>query len=239
MALNNKNYSTKSGIIPDEITGVPYSITTGDVQNYLQHKINCVLKAVANKNGTETENIEVNVYSTESGSKFVPFMVSLPMNALKDNSKQHKRKGAAIFNVKSEDGTAQLKDELFNLLKNYAYNDRDYNAFGSTDWQNMRGVGRESAYRLQNFLIPRITNMNGNRDQTVLLLVDPLRVFHDMLQIEGDRSEFYVEIVSWKKQETGKFRYNVRRCKGNPHNNKKKKKMEGDIINQIMTNRRR
>ena len=50
MASNTK-FITRSGITPNE-KELPYSITTSQVEKYLQDKIDVVLNRVAKQNGT-------------------------------------------------------------------------------------------------------------------------------------------------------------------------------------------
>ena len=71
--------------------------------------------------------------------------------------------------------------------------------------------------------------------EAITFLVDPVRVFYDMLVFDNNNTNFRIEIRSWQKIRSGEFRYEVRRI----INKKKGKKGNGgnniaDEINRKM-----
>jgi hypothetical protein len=47
--------------------------------------------------------------------------------------------------------------------------------------------------------------------ERVTFLIDPIRVFHDMLVMENNNANFKVEIENWQKIRSGEFRYDMKR----------------------------
>lgn len=226
--------NTRSGLTPNE-NGLPFTITTTDVENYLQRKMNIINSSMAQAGNPK--NIDVRVYTTEAGTKFVPFVVILPLDVLQNN-KNKRNDEPDIFNPKSEDKSANLLEPYYNLLKSYVYNKDDENAFFAEDWRRARGVSRDTSPSLKMMRTPKVTSMDGGRVQVVSVMIDPLRIFHDMLIMTDDnRRDFKIEISGWQKIRTGEFRYDVKRMMYSK-NKKKYKDTFAEELNRKMRGRR-
>lgn len=221
MVSNTKNdIRTKAGIRPDE-NELPFTISTSQVEEYLQKKVD----AVANKIGDGEVN--VSVYSTEAGKAFIPFMVTLPTKVMKDGKKSGDTKNIpSIFLGGESQGTevnANMRPEYFAVFSPYTYSKTDEQAFFSEDWRRARKVNRGSSVILKNYRTPKISKLQSNGgERVVLLMIDPLRVFHDMLTIPDDNRQFKPEITGLRKQKDGEYMYQMRRVLNK--NNKKKYK---------------
>ena len=203
---------TRSGLTPDE-TGLPYSITTSKVEEYLQRKVNTISSGIANTTGEAEKNVSIRIYTTEAGRNFLPFIIVLPLDVLADNPNKKKHTGEhPMFNPKDTDRTVHLRKEYYELFKAYIYNKEDQGAFFSDDWRRARGVARDTSQVLASTRLPKIVSLNNGRLQVVTLLLDPLKVFHDMLESTDDnRRDFRVDIEDWRKIDEGEYRYDVKR----------------------------
>ena len=237
MASNNQNeLVTRAGLNPNE-TELPYSITTTMVEKYLQNKIDVVMNRSAN-NGGQSEKIELRLYTTEAGKAFLPFVVVLPMEALEDRKKKNKKPMPSIFDTKDTDGSANLKPELYKLLSAYTYNKEDETAFFSDDWRRARRVNRETSPVLKNLRTPKVTSMENGKLRVVSFMIDPIRVFHDMLIIPTDNRSFRVEVTGWQKIQTGEYRYDLKRVINKGKNGKKYRDTLADELNRKMRGNR-
>lgn len=232
MASNTTNFKTRAGIAPNE-KELPYSITTHDVEEYLQGKIDVVLNRMASQNGTVKESIDVRVYTTEAGKSFLPFVVILPMDVLEKRPKKSNKKVPSIFDTKGTDGSANMRPELYKLFSAFVFNKDDEQAFFSDDWRRARHVNRETSPVLKGLRTPKVTSMENGRLQVVSFMIDPLRVFHNMLEIEGDTRQFKVDITGWQKMQTGEYRYDVNRVI-NKGKNRKYRDTLADELNRKM-----
>ena len=114
MASQNNNLTTRSGLNPNE-SKLPYSITTSDVEAYLQKKIDTMLNKVATQTNTQPEKIDVRVYTTEAGKSFLPFVVILPLEVLESGRSKKQKQMPSIFDTKETDGTAKIKKEIYEV----------------------------------------------------------------------------------------------------------------------------
>ena len=228
---SNDIYRTRAGIQPSE-QELPFSITTIDVENYLQRKLNVVVNGMRQNGIYNGEDIDLNVVTVEMGSKFIPFTVVLPMSVLKE--KKYRPKGElSIFNPKDSDATVNIYEPIIKMLSSYSYDAADGKAFFSADWRRARGVSTTTSNILKRNRLPRIQKFNNGSMERVTFLIDPIRVFHDMLVMDGNNTNFRVDIENWQKIKSGEFRYDVKRV------TTKKKKHKGgkglaDEINQRM-----
>lgn len=203
------NYITRGGITPNQ-NSLPYSITTSDVETYLQKKVDVVVSDLRKK-GMNIADIDVHVTTSQAGEKFLPFIVVLPMSALKDNMRKNNDE-PSIFNPKESDRSANMIDGLYYLFRSFIYDKGDEAAFFSDDWRRQRGVARGTSEYLRTLRTPKITTVpiNNTRMEMVVFMIDPLRIFHDMLVMGNDKN-FRVEITNWKKLSAGEYQYDMNR----------------------------
>lgn len=226
--MANEIIRTRSGLTPDERT-LPFTVTTLDVEDYLQKKMDVVCNGIARNTGNAPMKIDVKVQTIEAGTKFIPFVVVLPLTVLKEN-KKNDNDIPSIFNPRDEDRTANMQDPFYHLFKCYIYNKDDESAFFAEDWRRARGVSRETSPFLKTIRTPKIMPAdNGNMD-LVYFMIDPLRVFYDMLSsTDSSQTDFRIEISSWQKIKNGEFKYFVKR----EIFSKKSKKYKNTIIDEL------
>ena len=224
---NEVIYKTRAGIVPSE-QELPFSITTSQVEEYLQRKLNVVVNGMRQNGFYNGEDIDVRVITVELGSKFIPFTVVLPMNVLKDKRKQRHNDEPSIFNPKDSDGTVAIHDSIAKMFSSYTYDKSDGEAFFSADWRRARGVSTTTSAVLKRNRMPRVQKFGGNMEM-VTFLIDPIRVFHDMLMMDNNNANFMIEIDNWQKLRSGEFKYDMRRVV----RKKKGKKGGNDIADEI------
>ena len=221
---SNEIYKTRAGIQPSE-QELPFSITTTDVKQYMQRKLNVVVNGMRQNGLYSGEDIEVEVITVEMGSNFIPFTVVLPMNVLKERKRRSKDE-LSIFNPKDSDATVGIHEPIMKMFASYTFDKADGEAFFSADWRRARGVSTTTSAVLKNNRLPRIQKFNNGNLERVTFLIDPIRVFHDMLMMENNNTNFMVEIYGWQKIRSGEFRYDMKRT----INNKKKKGKGGNTL---------
>ena len=155
MAKKERNYQnndikTRSGLLLTNQICLS-NITTNDAENYLQGKVNGIVQSMRAA-GKNIGDVEVGLFTTEPGTKFLPFVVSLPTSVLASEGKGRKNANElAIFNPKDEDNNhgVDLKEEFHNLFRIYTYNKQDEAAFFSQEWRRLRGVSRTTSAKIK------------------------------------------------------------------------------------------
>ena len=229
--LRNNELITRAGLIPNE-RELPYSITTTDVESYLQSKVDIVA------NGDGGSGVNVRVYTTEAGKEFLPFVVILPLDVLDDEGKKSKKNLPSIFDTKGESGVANMKDKYYKVFSPYIYTKEDESAFFSEDWRRARRVNRETSPVLKSLRQPKVTAMENGNVKVVSFMIDPIRIFHDMLSLANDNRSFRICINGWQKIQTGEFRYDVSRIVNKGKGGKKYRDTFADELNRKMRGNR-
>lgn len=217
-----EDFKTKSGLKPSE-DGVPFSITTSNVETYLQQRVNVVTQSAENK-----EHVDIKVYTTEPGKYFCPFVVVLPTSVLENQNQSSEDDEPSIFTPNKSGKRIRLRPEIYHLFKLYIYNEDDEKAFFSNDWKNRTGVRSDASAALKRIRIPSLTNFEGT--DVVMFLLDPLKVFHDMLKYKDDTRAYKISIKSLKKIRSGEYIYGIERSLNNGKGNKKYKDV---FINEL------
>lgn len=213
-------FKTKSGLKPDD-NGLPFSISTSQVETYLQQRVDVVTEHA------KTNKVGIKVYTTEPGKLFAPFVVILPTSVLQDRNQSSEDDEPSIFTPNKSSRKLRLRPELYHLFKLYIYDEYDEKAFFSNEWKNKLGVRSDASAALKRLRVPAL-NKNGDTE-VVMFLLDPLRIFHDMLKMDDNR-QYRISIKSLKKIRTGEFIYSVERTLANSKGNKKYKDV---LINEI------
>lgn len=156
-----------------------YEFTTTEVKNYLQEKFNAIEKAL-NASGNKAPHVDIGLISADIGVGFQPFCIVLPDLVL--DKKNSNDSIPSCFQIDESDGV-KIKPHYYKLLQAYAYSDRDRAAMMSGEWRNARGIKNKNvAQGFMTYTKAKIETSGGRgNNNTVILMLDPVRVFHDML----------------------------------------------------------
>ena len=222
-----EDFRTRAGVMPSK-NGLPYEITTSMAEAYMRDKLNGVLDRAG------LGRMDMKLSSMEASKIFLPFIMILPMSAAK-NKKDSNNSMPAFFNQKQEDRTVPLQDPIFNLLKGYVYTKDDTHAFFSDDWRRRTRVSRETASKLKDLSIPRVISASKDKKggSIICVLIDPMKVFHDMLTMDADTRQFTTDVYDSKKKSTCEYVYFISRKLVDSKNNKNRKSIEEMLNDKI------
>jgi hypothetical protein len=227
---------TRSGLTPD-MNKLFIDISTEHVERYLQKKFDAV-SAKLRASGVDAPNIDVHVDSGEASRKFVPLAITLSLDVIEDKRAKEKGKNnrdeLPMFNPTRNTGNyANISAPYWKILEAYQYDKKDRTLFQSSAWCRQKEVSRESSRNLVMLSVPRIHQVDKDT-KVVLMLLDPVRIFYDMLvDTEHTGRKFMVEIKKLKKQETGEFIYTVFRYTDKSKKSKKNFNLAEELNRKI------
>lgn len=201
--------SVRSGAVAAE-DNVMYKISTDQAKDYLQKKFN-MLYEVAKKKGKDFPDVKIIMYNQQLGKEFLPFILVLPIDVLENRTREENI--PSVFMPDEDERSIRLNGIIYQLLSNYAFNKDDKRAFRSSEWKNRAGIYRrgDTIGTLLKYSTPKIENFGG-AGKKVVMLIDPIRLFHDMLVDErATRQDFNVWIQSWNKIEDGSYEFSITR----------------------------
>lgn len=234
---------TISGIRPEEKREIPYGITTNEAEAFLQKKFDAIVKQMNMETQKYNDShpdeddlplqddIEVNLITTRMSSKFYPFVLVLPSSVLKDNSRKRGKDELDIFNPQHSEQNANLKKPLYNIIQPFLYDDNDKKSFFSTNFQHALKISSRTAGSLKANCRPRIHHFDKDRVSYVIVFLDPLRLFHNMLTILDDKTPYDVMIDRVEQLKGGNFCYKVSRAV----KSKNKKNKKGINFEKLIT----
>lgn len=226
------NMRTKSGMVPGNEKDVPFDINTADAEHFLQRKIDQIVSKMKSE-GKDQLPVDVKLITTRCSKKFMPFVLVLSATALKSSNKKKNHNELGMFNPESSDSIAKLKNEFYQLVGAYMYNKNDEQAFFSNDWRRELGVTLKTAHFLKANRTPKIQSWNKGKDEYIMCILDPARLFHDMLVDLDHREErFRITDMTAEKIDGGNYHYSMKRSlvKGNK---KKDKSFETRLLADI------
>lgn len=226
---------TRANIAPSN-ENPPYDITTAECEKFIQKKFNNMVTAMRNSGDKDVPDIQVTLITTRGSDKFFPFVALLPLDVLA--SSNHNTNELSIFNPQDDDGVQKLKKEFYTILSSYMYNKADRNGFNSGEWRRALNVSNRVAGSLHLMSTPRIQKVGGRDSGTevVLLLLDPMRVMHDMLvNLDNKNEHFKVKVKNVELIQKGNYMYKVeRRLEGKGKKTNFKDNMIADINRAIL-----
>lgn len=209
---NNRNNTrpvkpTRGGIEPSKDKEI-YPITTDMARNYLQNKFSLICQGCRER-GVHIDDINIILYSQKIGKTFIPFLLILPEEVLERGKNDENIPWC--FRTDTEDAGVRLFQPFFELLKPYTYSKEDRNAFfHSRDWKQARQIEGRKRNALLKYATPKIEIL-GDAGRKVVVLIDPIRLFHDMLSKETDRRAFEIWIKHWNEIDSSKYEFFVER----------------------------
>lgn len=229
---------TRSGLRPAN-TEVPYIITTEDAERYLQKKVDAIV-AVMNSNAdgnNRQEPVQITLMSLKCSKKFHPFFLMLPTNTLVGKGKN--KEELQIFNPEESEGQTRIKPLLYKLVKSFRYEKRDESVWFNSQWRSVLGIRHQTVQILKDHRLLKIQRFNKGKNSYVTCVIDPIRLFHDMLEDPtNDDERFRVYINKTTPIRAGHAEYEVIRVlnKGDKADSSVKEEMLAEITKVIGTN---
>lgn len=227
-----RNLETRAGLVPSQNEGLPYAIRTNEAERHLQEKFDVLANSLTNEQGGGKKiQWHIDLFTNEASKKFLPFVMVIPDSALAD-SKQDKDDydEEEIFRPHARNHTVKIQRPFYELLKIFMYDKNDVDTFKKSNaWKIANDITRSAQQNLVSIATPKIVSFNNGHTKKTLVLIDPLRVFHDMLTStnpEDDKRDFKVNIDHWKKIDIGEYEYTVIRYLAKKGNYKKSFKQE-------------
>lgn len=210
---------TRAGLLPDD-DRVPYSIKTGQITAYLQHKID-VMIADINAQLSEDDKplgaIPINGYTIKFTSTHYPFIVILPGSVEYKTGRRPKRDNGPrtsevdISQDVNDDDSSNDKltifKPLYSILQPYMYPKGFFKKNERCAQMRLSNNQREQCDRLST---PKKSNQKGGQ-KSIMLMLDPFAIIHEMLEIQGDNRSFMVMMNDSNKLKDGDFKYRVKR----------------------------
>lgn len=209
MATNN--FITKAGLKPNE-SCMPYRITTDDVKNYLQNAFNEVV-AVARKKGIQMSDIDIQLYSNEYYSKkFVPFVLLLPLSVLVNGGDQENDDVNDILACAPKDNDlVRVNQIIYNFISTFTFDSSDRQFFKSNSFKMEYGITYKKSAELINATKIRVQHFGNGKYKLVSVLLDPIRLFYAMTQVEGDTRHYSISINEINRLRRSSHAYNITR----------------------------
>lgn len=212
MSMSTSTIRTR-GNIPESNKKIQYDIRTEDVKKYLEAKFRFINNALTAKGVPNVELINVSVRNLRIGKQFLPFIVLLP-EAVLDRA-NYDPNTPAVFRPEDDDDAVRLKPYYYHFLSNYMYTKEEINFFNSSSWRRSAGVtNTKNLHILRKYSKPAIETVNAQNGKlvSVFVLLDPLKIFHEMLIDEGNQNQrFSVYIDSMQCVEDNCYTFSVSR----------------------------
>lgn len=160
-----------------------YSVTTQDIQDYLQEKINCVCAA-----GDYTEPIKIRLVSQilcQKGHErqFTPFLLFLSDSA-RAKQKTNNNGINPVFQTENQTDQLQLIKPIWQLIQSFAFTNRDLKWHTNPKTKKEFYMSKENVDNLWRFHTPS-TARSSKGATFICVWLDPLKVIYDYLMVNA------------------------------------------------------
>ena len=229
-AVNQSQYSTRSaatnpyvmktraGLLPDD-DKVPYSIKTAQIIKYLQNKVDVMIADINNHlpdGVAPLGDIPLKGYTIKFTSTHYPIILIMP-NSVEYNPhrKPKKQNGPRTADV---DISQDISDEecghdkltllkpLYEVIHPYMY---EKGFFRNSNKCQPMHLSNQQRQQCDRFSTPKRAKQKGGG--SIMVMLDPFAIIHEMLELEGDLRMFYVMMCDAQKLQDGEFKYSVKR----------------------------
>lgn len=198
-------------------TSRTYDITTSDVQDFVQYKINLLTASAGIK---EPIKIKISTFrmSRDRSTRgeitrgFYPFLLVLPESAREKVKKEDDADINPVFQTAPQRQKLQIKEPIWKLIATYMYTKNDLNRFRDRKYRlnyDMVANDYENFCKLANLRLIE----NGKNTYILAVLIDPVRVFRDFLYEKDGKIgwNYSVWINSMQRISGSNYNYNVTR----------------------------
>jgi len=209
----------RAGLQPSQNDELSFKITTGAVEKYLQDRMNAVVRIARERHDKDNDeknisypNVNIRVYTPKAGRNFYPFIITLPLDVLVDEEERQKDGFYSIYDTDSdEDGKKQylIKDAYWKVLEPFQYTKKDASAFTTDVFKRTLGVKHAAAIFIKDIRTPKVLDPTNSGKKVVTMLLDPLKIFHDMVKTDDDRRNYVVDIIRADEVKKGEYVYKI------------------------------
>jgi len=190
------------------------TITTKDCEKFIQDNFNRITKDIRNRGLKDEPEVKIHLSSLKfnKNSGFIPFIIIMSKDVMEKEKSMNDI--SSIFREDEEDKTCSLKSPYWALLCKYAFDKNDLGYFRSTSWRRDYRMTSQSVNELTKLCKPM--RRENKDDDLVIMIIDPIRVMHDMLiDTSNPNQKFVVEIkkdkTKWISDAEGNVEYAVNR----------------------------
>ena len=209
--LNNNATTNRAGIKPARIENV-FTLKTSDAEDYITKKINSI---------PGFEDVVVNLFTLNLTDRFAPFVIALPMSVLKKKDKSSNKNGEvmSIFSTALDESDGKSKtlinDSIHKILTAYSFDA----AFRQTNnEETMRtiksqlGLSRAQCAMIDRTRFPHVESFSDGKIKCVMMTIDPIWVFTDMLgEPDKDNRQYRILVTGLRRIDESNTEYTVRR----------------------------
>lgn len=225
---------TKSGCSPEQ-DELKFKISTERVEKYIKDELRKLINA-PNSELADLDLSKVEIRSTKQGKRYYPFLIVLPYDQAcygKSDKNDGKNTNPFFDSSSTYMSKAPLKNQLRNFLgtdrnERFMYTSEDRNVLRTPRWRRDAGVDEGRGLRdIITLTEPRhyqfTPDKNGPAVHVVKVLLDPLRVLHDMVAPKGGSDKpFRLDSFEFKKLNRGLYMYEFTRREINNKGNRRK-----------------
>jgi len=216
---------TRSGAEPKKSKYQRFSQSTYDVKKYLQRKVDVIVKAMQSS-GENIRPMKIHLFSTCLSKKFAPFTILLDPNAAENfeipyrvediqDGEQIFYEGARRDSRRSE--KAILKPEFEKFIEAFGYSEDDIQDLKNERVKRELGINNMKIKTMYDFAKPKFYTLKGVDDARltrIVVLLDPIKVFHNMLEDpERPDEDFSVWISVGQKKNDNEFEYDIKKTR--------------------------
>ena len=228
---------TRSAIAPAvDDRDVPYKIKTSQAEEYIQKKLDIVC-SMMRQNGKDQPDVKFNIMTTQMGKLFFPMLGILPIDIISE-TEDDKKEVHDIFNPGSSKQFPSLKKEFWTVLQPWLYSKQDEDVFFNQNTRSALRMSLAESHKMKNYRQPKLYSFNKGRTKVLLFMIDPVRLFKDMMtDVNNEDQKFDVIINRVTQINDTNYRYDITRStsqkkkKNNNNDNRIFKEIERRIKN--------
>ena len=183
-----------------------------EVEKYLNAKFKMIAKAIRDSGNKDEEDVIIKVCGRKYGYNFYPIVAVMTPNVLQP-SKYADSSIPDYFRGEDPDNV-WLKSQYYKYLLNFMFDDEDRKAFHSSMMKRALGIKQyKDVNELNKYSKPKVERDRDDRPAYVTVILDPVRVFSDMVtDMDRKWENFKVDIDRVERgKEEGDITYTILR----------------------------
>lgn len=196
-----------------------YNPSLADLQDSIQSRFNELTEKLRDLRDWDIDDISIDLSMANYGG-YVFFGLSLPDSVLKRN---RVRNDVEEIFTKQNGGSSspQIIEPIYELLKTYIYTKEEQHDFNQPKMRRSLKCSPQQIDTIVSLMKPRIeksTDNDGNSHKIIYLLINPIRVFHDMYtevdengKVIKNAPPFTVTVKSFSEIRTGNYQFIIER----------------------------
>ena len=200
-----------------------WDFSTLEVKKVLQKSFTKLTTGLRNAGRSDISDVQITITTKELSKRYCMCILIMPESVLRGSKKLDDI--PSVFQSGASENQVPLERPFWDLIRNWMYTKNERAMFRNASYRQSLQLKTMNLNLLMQYMNPKIMNLSGKK--CVVVAIDLIKVFHDMLSDPTNPKErFMINISDFKKTDDGQHVFTVKKSEDT-------RKQQSDVAREL------